>query len=202
MKTDIVAKEAIDKMIHMLNDEKIIAFPTETVYGLAAKYGSIKALNRLFEAKMRPMNKSITMMLSNIEDIQKYAKVTLRDEKVISAFMPGAITVILNKKDDVPLEMTCGKTTLGIRIPDDAFVRELIDRIGCPLMVTSANISGKPDCITSQDVLTQLDGKIDLIVEGESGHLLPSSVVDLTREKIQLLRQGDLTLDQINQIWI
>lgn len=201
MKTNIVTKEAIHRMVDVLNHEGIIAFPTETVYGLAAKYHSVQAFNRLFEAKRRPENKSITMMLSDIEDIKNYADVTTRDQAIISSFMPGAITIVLHKKHNVPSTMTCGKETIGIRIPDDDFVRDLIRQMGCPLMVTSANISGEPDCVTTQDVLNQLEGRIDLIVEGESGHLLPSSVVDLTGEKIQLLRQGDLTLEQINRIW-
>ncbi|WP_041137990.1 L-threonylcarbamoyladenylate synthase [Beduini massiliensis] len=191
METQIKKRAEIDAVVTALKQEKVVAFPTETVYGLGVIYDSKIAIERLIEAKQRDMSKRFTLMLSDKEELDQYVYVSYRDQLIIDKFMPGDITVILNSKKE--------KGTIGIRIPDDVFVRELIRKTGKPLYVTSANISHQPSTTTTKEVLKQLNGRIPLIVEGECGHLQASSVVDLTTDEIKLLRQGRITIEMIEE---
>ena len=130
METQIKKRAEIDAVVTALKQEKVVAFPTETVYGLGVIYDSKIAIERLIEAKQRDMSKRFTLMLSDKEELDQYVYVSYRDQLIIDKFMPGDITVILNSKKE--------KGTIGIRIPDDVFVRELIRKTGKPLYVTSA----------------------------------------------------------------
>lgn len=199
MNTVVVSEKEIDKIIDLLNKEQVISFPTETVYGVAVKYGSHKALDRLMEAKDRDYSKAITLMLSKKEDIDDYAVVSEDALKIINTFMPGKITLIFNKKETVDSYMTNGKNTIGIRIPDNKFVLKLIDKIG-PLLVTSANLSGYSNTTCTKEVLEQLDGRISLIVDGKSNGDIASTVVDLTNEEVKILRIGEITKEQIEEV--
>lgn len=199
MNTIIVSKEDIDKMIYYLDQSQVIAFPTETVYGVAVKYGDSLALKRLMEAKNRDYSKAITLMLSHKDDIKKYAYVNDRDQKIIDHFMPGKITLIFKKKDSVDSSMTNGKETIGIRIPDDKFVLNLIDHTG-PLLVTSANLSGHSNTTTTNEVLSQLSGRISLVVDGQTNNDKASTVLDLSHEELKVLREGDISLKEIEEV--
>lgn len=192
MNTLIRNKAQIDEIVQTLKNDGVVAIPTETVFGLGVIYNSSKATDRLIEAKNRDMSKRFTMMLADKADIEKYAYLTKRDQKIVNAFMPGDITVILNSK--------IGEETIGIRIPDDDFVRELIRKCHIPLYVTSANISHQPSALSVKEVLDQLEGRIDMVVEGECGTGIASSVVDLTHQDIRMLRQGRITLEMIKEV--
>lgn len=199
MESKIVNKNEIDKIIKTLENKHVVAFPTETVFGLGVMFNSVEALNELMQSKNRDASKAITLMVSDISKIEQYAYVTERDLKIIKAFMPGRITIILKKRDSVSKQMTLNKDTIGIRIPDDAFVLSLLEKVG-PMLVTSANMSGGVNTTTTQEVLRQLDGKIPLIVDGNSGSSVPSTVVDLSKEEIEILRQGDISLEMIKEV--
>ncbi len=190
MKTQIKQKSEIEEIVNALKAEEVVAFPTETVYGLGVIYDSKVAINRLIEAKQRDLSKHFTLMLADVKDVSRYAHITPRDKCIIDAFMPGDLTIVLNGKED---------KTIGIRIPNDDFVRELIRKTGKPLYVTSANISHQPSTTTTREVLEQLDGRIPLVVEGECGKFQASSVIDLTSKKINVLRQGRITLEMIEE---
>ena len=191
METQIKKRAEIDAVAAALKQEKVVAFPTETVYGLGVIYDSAAAVERLIEAKQRDMSKRFTLMLSDKEELAEYVYVSYRDQLIIDKFMPGDITVILNSKKE--------KGTIGIRIPDDTFVPELIRKTGKPLFVTSANISHQPSTTTTKEVLEQLNGRIPFVVEGECGNLQASSVVDLTTDEIKILRQGRITIEMIEE---
>lgn len=199
MKTIIVSEKEINKVIQLLNEEQVVSFPTETVYGLAVKYGSHKALDRLMEAKNRDYSKAITLMLSRKEDIQKYAYVSKDALKIIDTFMPGKITLIFKKKEDIDSYMTNGKETIGIRIPDSNYVLKLIEQVG-PLLVTSANLSGKGNTICTDEVLKQLNGRIPLVVDGKTTSNVASTVIDLSQSKIKILRSGEITEEMIREV--
>lgn len=199
LESKIVNKNEIDKIIKTLENKHVVAFPTETVFGLGVMFNSVEALNELMQSKNRDASKAITLMVSDISKIEQYAYVTERDLKIIKAFMPGRITIILKKRDSVSKQMTLNKDTIGIRIPDDAFVLSLLEKVG-PMLVTSANMSGGVNTTTTQEVLRQLDGKIPLIVDGNSGSSVPSTVVDLSKEEIEILRQGDISLEMIKEV--
>lgn len=199
MKTRIVYEENLNEVITALMKDEVVAFPTETVFGVAVKYGSHLALDRLMEAKDRDYSKSITLMLSKKDDIKNFAYLNNDALKIINAFMPGKITLIFNKKDDVDPYMTNGKNTIGIRIPDCPYVLNLIDKTG-PLLVTSANLSGHKNTTTTQEVLDQLDGRISLIVDGKTQSTTASTVVDLTQKSMKVLRIGEISLEDIEEV--
>lgn len=192
MKTVIKEKIDLDAIVETLKNDGVVAFPTETVFGLGVIYNSNKAIDRLIKAKNRDMSKRFTLMLDSKNKIEDYAIVSLRERKIIEAFMPGDLTIILNSKDN--------KQTIGIRIPDDDFVCSLISKCQIPLYVTSANISHQPSALNDKEALTQLDGRIDMIVKGECKMNQASTVVDLTGDTIKILRQGRITLEMIEEV--
>lgn len=166
METKRKTKEEMDEVIECLQAGGVAAFPTDTVYGLGVIYDDEKALERLKEAKGRPENKPIPLMISNLKQIESVAVVTEKAKKLIQKFMPGAFTIILKKRENVPAYVTNGFDTIGIRMPDDDFILELMNRIGKPMLVTSANMSGMPTGTTFMEVIEQLEGRIDMVVKG------------------------------------
>lgn len=197
--TQIVAQNEFDKIVKLIQEDKVVAFPTETVFGLGVRYGSIQALNALMEAKNRDYSKAITLMVPYKEDIEKYAIINDKAKKLIDAFMPGIITIVFQKKQSVDKAMTNGKETIGIRIPDHDFVLSLLKEVG-PMLVTSANLSQHSNTTSTQDVLDQLDGRIDLIVEGKTDDSIASTVVDVSQEDIKILREGKISEEQIREV--
>ena len=135
-----------------LEESKVIAFPTETVMGLGVFYDDYRAYQLLNKIKGRPEDKPYTLMLEDKSEISKYAYVSSRDQKIIDAFMPGAITVLLKSKDNVPSYVTHGTGIIGIRVPDLELVQELIRYCKKPLLVPSANKSGENPALTSLEV--------------------------------------------------
>lgn len=192
MKTIRFEKEDIDAVVELLKEGNVVAFPTDTVYGLAVVYENEDALEALKESKGRPENKPIPTMVSSLQQIEEIAKVDDRIRRLADAFMPGAFTIILKKKESLPAYITNGFDTVGIRMPDDAFVLELIEKCGKPLLVTSANLSGEETGITDEQVLSQLDGRIDAIVMGEAKGKVASTIVDLSKEEPVIIRSGPI----------
>lgn len=199
MNTVLVDKENIDKIVDFLRRDQVIAFPTETVFGLGVRYLSKEALQQIYDLKQRETSKAVTLMVANIEDIQRYAKVDLISQKIIEAFMPGPITIILEKQPDVDDYYTAGRNTIGIRIPDDPFVLQLLKQVG-PMLVTSANMSGYPDMCNDQEVLKIFDKKIPLIVKGESKSGKASTVVLVCNNQMEILRKGGISLEEIEEV--
>lgn len=199
MKTVLVGKENIDRIVENLRNNQVVAFPTETVFGLGVRYGSREALQAIFELKKREPTKAVTLMVAKVSDINQYACVNDFSKKVMTHFMPGKITVILNKLDSVEACYTAGKATIGIRIPDDPFVLDLLEAVG-PMLVTSANMSGHSDMTNAQEVYQVFNGKIPIIVTGNSGSDKASTVVDLSKGKVEILRAGSITKEEIEEV--
>lgn len=193
----IYNKSEIDTIALELKNGKVIAFPTDTVYGVSVIYDDLAALENLKRAKGRPETKPIPTMVASLEQIRKIAVVDDRALKVIKSFMPGAITIILPKKDELSDYITNGKKTIAIRMPNDDFILKLIDKCDRPLLVSSANLSGGDNSFTTNDVLAQLDGRIDGVVEGTAGGKLASTIVDLTDDNITILREGPISYEEI-----
>lgn len=190
------SKEEINAVADALQNHKIIALPTDTVYGVGVMYGGLKDLQRLKNAKHRPETKPIPMMVSSIEHMEQVAVVDERVKKIAERFLPGALTLVLKVKDNVPKEYTNGLDTIAIRIPDEPFILRVIDELNTPLLVTSANQSGAKTALTSDDVLEQLPD-IDGLVLGKCRALQASTIVDCTQEKLKILRPGPITLEQL-----
>ena len=198
MKTLVVSQSDIEKVVSSLNNDEVVSFPTETVYGIGVRYGSHKALDRLMEAKNRDYSKAITLMLNNKKDIETYAYINDQHCKIINKFMPGKITLILKRRESIDPYMTNGLDTIGIRIPDSDYVLDLIDRAG-PLLVTSANISGSSNTTCTSDVLDQLDGRISLVVDGHTDSKVASTIIDMSKGALKILRLGDITREEIEE---
>lgn len=190
------SKEEINAVADALQNHKIIALPTDTVYGVGVMYGDLKDLQRLKNAKHRPETKPIPMMVSSIEHMEQVAVVDERVKKIAERFLPGALTLVLRVKEEVPAEYTNGLATIAIRIPDEPFILKVIDVLNTPLLVTSANQSGAKTALTSNDVFEQLPD-IDGIVLGTCRALQASTIVDCTQEKLKILRPGPITLEQL-----
>lgn len=190
------SKEEINAVAYALQNHKIIALPTDTVYGVGVMYGDLKDLQRLKNAKHRPETKPIPMMVSSIEHMEQVAVVDERVKKIAEQFLPGALTLVLKVKDSVPKGYTNGLDTIAIRIPDEPFILHVIDELNAPLLVTSANQSGAKTALTSDDVLDQLPD-IDGLVLGKCRALQASTIVDCTQENLKILREGPITLEQL-----
>lgn len=198
--TQVIEASHISLLVDALNQGEIVAFPTETVFGLACRFNDHEALQKLMAVKERDVSKAVTLMVAYKEDIGQYAYVDEKIQRVIDAFMPGRITLVLKKKDHIDPFMTGGRDTIGIRIPDSPFVLSLLETAG-ELLVTSANIAGGKNTTNEREVLAQLDGRIAYVVKGKTKSAQASTVVDLTGERPVLLRQGAISLKEIEGVF-
>lgn len=196
--TKVVLENQMNEICDVIQKGGIVAFPTETVYGVGIHFNDEEALDRLMEAKNRDYSKAITLMVADKADISQYAYISPQAQKMIDQFMPGMITLIFNKKESVRDTMTNGKSTIGIRIPDSEFVLSLLKKVG-PMLVTSANLSQHSNTTSTQEVLNQLDGRIDLVVDGKTSDNIASTVVDVSQDEIKILRAGKITEEQIEE---
>ncbi len=200
MKTDIihVANEnAQRRAVEILQCGGLVAFPTDTVYGLAALPWDVDALARLHEAKQRRPDHPFPLLLSDADQLERVAVISRRlkrqVKRLIAHFWPGGLTLVLPKTDIVP-SLVSTTHAVGVRVPDLALTRAVIQRAGGVLAVTSANMSGQPSPITAQEVEEQLGGRIDLILDGGvSLGGVPSSVLDCTVFPPVLLRHGAIS---------
>lgn len=195
MKTAIFNKEEKKKVVETLRNGGIVAFPTDTVFGLGCIINK-EAISKIYEAKGRSFDKPLPMMCNSLEMIESVAIVSEDAKKIINKFVPGALTLIFNKKAEIEDYVTNGKPTIGIRVPDDKWILDLIEELGQPILVTSANLSDTGSLLSYKDVLAQLDGRIDGIVCADATGETSSTIIDVTND-IKLLRQGPITLDQI-----
>lgn len=196
--TKVVLENQMNEICDVIQKGGIVAFPTETVYGVGIHFNDEEALERLMEAKNRDYSKAITLMVADKKDISQYAYISPQAQKMINQFMPGMITLIFKKKESVRDSMTNGKSTIGIRIPDSEFVLSLLKKVG-PMLVTSANLSQHSNTTSTQEVLNQLDGRIDLVVDGKTSDNIASTVVDVSQDEIKILRAGKITKEQIEE---
>lgn len=198
MNTVLVEKNDMKEVVELLQRGEVVAFPTETVFGLGVKFGDLAYLEKIYELKKRDHSKAVTLMVADKNDIEKYAYVSADAKKVIDAFMPGMMTLILKKKENVDDRYTAGLETIGIRIPDDPFVLQLLKEVG-PMLVTSANISGTPALLHTEEVYEQFNGQLPLIVKGNCVSQVASTVVKID-DQVDILRQGLITKEEIEEV--
>ena len=179
----------------------LVAFPTETVYGLGANGLDSEAVKKIFIAKGRPSDNPLILHISRMEDIEKIAHLNNKAMLLAAAFWPGALTMVLPKRDAIPEVVTAGLDTVAVRMPSNDIARALIEESGVPIAAPSANISGKPSPTTARAVSEDMDGIIDVIIEGEDCDIgIESTVIDLTGEIPVILRPGGITLEMIQEI--
>lgn len=144
----------------------LVIFPTETVYGVGANGLDKNAIKKIYEAKQRPLNKPISLLVSNIDMIENVAKdITNIEYSIIEKFFPGPLTIILKKKETIPDILTAGSDTIGIRMPANDIALNLINYAGVPLATPSANLSGKPSGTNLKDIIKDFDGNVDCFID-------------------------------------
>ncbi|MEA3344759.1 MAG: L-threonylcarbamoyladenylate synthase [Chloroflexota bacterium] len=193
---------AIGEALEVLNRGGVVAFPTDTVYGVGADVRQPKAIAKLYEIKERPLDKAIPLLLARTEDMASIAQEVPESAwHLAERFWPGALTMVMRRAPSLPSILTASGPTVAVRVPDHPVARSLIEGLGAPLAATSANISGQPSPVTADDVLAQLGGRIELLLDGgpcPGGE--PSTVVDLTLTPARILRPGPITADHIRAV--
>ena len=179
----------------------VVAFPTETVMGLGIVFDDPIAYEKLNEIKRRPEDKPYTMMVKSVDEIQKYAVINDVTQRVIDSFMPGSITILVPAKENsVPSYVTHNTNIIGVRIPTNKEAGLLLNEIGKPLLVPSANRSGEKPALNSDEVEAIFGSEIDAIITGESLKERPSTIVDLTKGEVVIVREGPISLDELQKV--
>lgn len=180
----------------------VVAFPTETVYGLGGNVFNANAVGKIFAAKKRPADNPLIAHVANLEQIEELtSEIGENARRLIEAFFPGPLTLVLKRSAKVPLIATASLDTIGVRMPRHELAREFIAACGAPVVAPSANLSGRPSPTTWHAVVEDLDGRIDCILQGEETEIgLESTVVDCSAEIPVLLRQGAVSLDELRSV--
>ncbi len=200
MNTEVLSASspnAILSALEVLLSGGLVAFPTDTVYGVGSLVFHQQVIESIYIAKDRPMEKAIPVLIAANEDLSKVAQeIPIFAMRLIARFWPGPLTVLVPKKLTLP-EAISATPTVGVRVPNHDLARALL-RLAGPMAVTSANISGQPSPTTAQQVLAQLNGRIAMIIDGgETPGGIPSTLVDCTGAEIQILREGPISKEQL-----
>lgn len=195
------SRKVFEEAGRILKEGGIVAFPTDTVYGLGAIYNNTDAVKKIFLAKGRDEGKPLSILISDISQVPELVKSIPEEARILmKKFWPGALTIIFRKSELVPESVSAGGDTVGIRMPADPVARSLIAAAGAPLAAPSANLSGKRSAVSFEDVMEDLDGRIDGAIDGGSCPVgISSTVLDLTGESFRILREGTVTAKMIRQ---
>lgn len=193
------SEDDIEEIVDILKNNGVISVPTDTVYGVCARIDSKKAHDNLILVKNRPETKPFPVMCANEEQIKGIAIVNEKAEKIIKSFMPGPITIVLNKKETVPDYITNGKKTIAIRMATSKTLEKIILALGAPIFMSSANQSGEKTSESLEEIEKNCP-KINGILEGKIKLGVGSTIIDCTSEKIKVLREGPIKLEEINNI--
>ena len=194
-------KEDVLLAAKLLKEGELVAFPTETVYGLGGNALDREAAKKIYAVKGRPSDNPLIVHLSKWEDVYAVAYPTAQAKALYDAFCPGPLTMILKKLPIVPDETTGGRDTVALRFPSHPVARELIEKAGIPIAAPSANVSKHVSPTSAWHVYNDLDGKIPLILEGGDSDVgIESTIVDLTGDEPTVLRPGAITAEQIKAV--
>jgi L-threonylcarbamoyladenylate synthase len=194
--------EDIERAVELLKSGKLVAFPTDTVYGIGADAFNEEAVGKIFAAKKRDPDNPLQILIAQKDDLRKIAEdQSIILDRLASEFWPGPLTVVMPAREDFPRRANCGRDTIGVRMPANAIALRLIEAFGAPIAATSANISGSPDPVGAAEVMEYLGGEVALILDG--GHTpgsVPSTVLDISVHPPVILRQGKLTVKDLNKV--
>jgi L-threonylcarbamoyladenylate synthase len=194
--------QQIQEAATVLKKGGIIAFPTDTVYGLGAPANNPAGVRRIFEVKQRPLTQPLPLLLGNIGQADE-AAIHIPDtaRRLMNVFWPGALTIVLKKAAWIPSIITAGSDTIAVRVPDYALTLALIKSVGMPLVGTSANLSGRPSSKTALEVKTQLGDLVDYILDGGTSPLgKESTIVDSTVEPPRIIREGAISRQELEKV--
>ena len=195
----IYKKTEIEELAKILKNDGVIAVPTDTVYGLCTHIKDEDAKEALVEVKNRPANKAFPIMCSSIEQIKEIAKVDDKTEKIIETFMPGPITIVLEKKKEIPEYVNNGLRSIAIRMATSKPLEELIEKVESPIFMTSANLSGEPVCKNIEEIKKTFPN-LNGIMEGEVSYGQSSTIIDCTSDEIKIIREGPISLEEIKNV--
>ncbi len=199
MTEENIDRSAICKCAEIIKNGGLVAIPTETVYGLGADATDASAAAKIYSAKGRPSDNPLIIHIASPEDAEIYAHTSPLYYALAKAFMPGPLTVIMPKKDTVPNAVTGGLDSVAVRCPAHKVAKALISASGVAIAAPSANLSGSPSPTTAEHVKTDLDGKIDAIIDGGECEIgLESTIVKLEEDRLILLRPGAVTADALS----
>jgi L-threonylcarbamoyladenylate synthase len=182
-------------------EKGLVAFPTETVYGLGANALDSEAVEHIFEAKGRPANDPLIVHIGEFEQLEQVAiNIPAIAEQIIDMFWPGPLTLILKRHPDIPDNVTAGQNTVAVRLPSHPIAQSLIRKAGVPIAAPSANRFGRPSPTSAQHVLDDLDGCVDVILDGGHSHIgVESTIIDLTSPVPTVLRPGGIALEELRK---
>jgi len=195
-------QKQVDKGISILKQGGVVAFPTDTVYGLGACATIPRAVARVYQVKERPRNMALPLLLAHPSQIAEVAEPVPQIAWLLADnFLPGALTLVLYKSGSVPDIITAGGVTVAVRIPDHPVPVALAQGVGVPIVGTSANLSGKPSSVTADEVCSQFGDKIDLVIDGGRCSVgRESTIVDVTGETPVVLREGAISRKELEQV--
>ncbi len=212
MKTEIVKidpahvedyKSELERAAEIIRGGGLVAFPTETVYGLGGNALDKTAAEKIYRAKGRPSDNPLIAHVARVEDFEKYCEIENREafDAISSHFIPGPITVIQKKKSFIPTTVTAGLDTLAVRFPVHTVARALIEASGVPIAAPSANTSGRPSPTRVEHVIEDLDSKVDMIIDGgECSVGVESTIIHIAGKCPRLLRPGAVTLEMLRGV--
>ena len=195
----IITWEEKELLKKQLDNDKVIAFPTETVFGLGANSESKKAFNNLVKIKERKPDKPFTLMCHSIDQIQDIVVINENAEKIIEKFMPGSITILLKAKDDIDEHLHLTSKYIGVRIPEDKNLLEFLKYYNKPLLVPSANKADCSPATSIKEVFNYFEKEIKYCVSGKCVTNLPSTIVQID-EDIKIIRKGPITEEEIREV--
>lgn len=201
---DNISEDELREVVEILNSDGVIIFPTETVYGIGGNALSNSVVDKVYEAKKRPRDKAVNILVANTDQIEKYAEITSDIErKIINNFMPGPITIILKKKANFGDYFTQDDDTIGVRIPNQKIINAILDKIDYPLIAPSANISGKESGIEVEQIKDDFKDSVDAIIDGGKSKLsVSSTIVKVVDGEVVILREGNISKEEILKIII
>lgn len=194
--------EAFNDAANALRDGKLVAFPTETVYGLGANALNTEAVEKIYEAKGRPSDNPLIVHIADVSKLNELvAEIPEAAELLIKAFWPGPLTMVFKKSNLVPDIITAGLDTVAVRMPDSSVAQKLIREAGVPVAAPSANLSGRPSPTTHRHVVEDLYGRIEYIIDGGPCQVgVESTVLDVTTDIPIILRPGGITLEMLEKV--
>lgn len=204
METKILTSDNLNIMLcaKHLKEGGLVAFPTETVYALGAIATDAQAVKKVFDVKKRPLDKPLIVAVGNKADISKVVKsIPEKAQLLIDTFMPGALTLVLDRADIIPDVVTSGSNSVAVRIPDNEVAKKLIALCGAPVVVPSANTADKPSPTLASHVKDDLDGQIGYILDGGASDIgIESTIVDARTDPPTVLRAGGVTVEQLKKV--
>ena len=190
----------ISEAAEALREAKLVVYPTETVYGLAGDAKSDLAVAAVFEAKGKSFRDPVSVAVDSLEMAREVGRMTGVAENLFERFLPGPLTLVVKARPSISTVLTAGTGTIGVRMPDNRVAISLVNAFRGPITSTSANISGEPAPKNAQEAARQLGDSVSLVLDGgKCHHQVPSTVIDATKRKPVMIREGPITLSDVEE---